>query len=42
MMRDAVADYLAAAKMLVTLVDRAETEDDRRLLGDLAIALADI
>jgi uncharacterized protein DUF5063 len=40
--RDAVADYLAAGEAFVSLVERAETGDGGRLLGDLAIALADL
>jgi hypothetical protein len=40
--RDAVADYLAAGEAFVSLVERAETADGRRLIGDLAIALADL
>jgi hypothetical protein len=40
--RDAVADYIAAGTTFVGLVERIETVDRDRLLGDLAIALADL
>jgi hypothetical protein len=40
--RDPVADYLAEAKTFVSLVERVETADRERLVGDLAIALADL
>ena len=43
--RDAVADYVAAGTTFVGLVERIETVDraDRKhVLGDLAIALADL
>ena len=42
MTRDPVADYIAAATTFVGLVERIETADRDRVLGDLAIALADL
>ena len=40
--RDAVAEYVAAGKTFVELIERIETADRGRVLGDLAIALADL
>jgi hypothetical protein len=40
--RDAVADYIAAGETFVGIVEGIEAADRDRVLGDLAIALADL